>query len=296
MKKFALPSLLFVSLGLVTSSAAAQSCPPGSWLCAGANVGGVGGSFSIGGGVVAQVPQPPVKIRPPPPPPPPQTVYVEQPVYVQQPVYVAQPVYVQQPIYQPAPVYVQNYQWVGAGRNSAFGLGAFATGLTFGGRGSQTSGLGGAGLTARFRYGQYLGTEVAVAGLYGTDYNGDLRTEIPASLNELIYFNPQNRLQVYALLGVGMSFAGVQYQDGRGAGRGHDTASYTYAGGQAGLGLEWQLTRNFSLFTDARAFIRTRIDADASTNPEFTRVNGGVTQTSNTSFGVTGQLGAIFYF
>ena len=42
---------------------------------------------------------------------------------------------------------------------------------------------------------------------------------------------------------------------------------------------------------DARAFIRTRVDAEASSNPEFTRIHDGVRQTSNTSVGLLGTGG-----
>ncbi|MBK8693291.1 MAG: hypothetical protein IPN17_13570 [Deltaproteobacteria bacterium] len=299
MKKIALSSLLCVSATLFSSAALAQQCPPGA-VCAGAqlNTGifGIGGSLQIGGGVAAPRP---VYVQPA------QPVYVQppQPVYVQapQPVYVQpQTVYVQQPtryvVSQPVQYTTTSYQWIGLQRNQAVGFGAFASGLSYGGRGDNRVSLGGVGATMRFRYHPYLATELTLGGYFGRDYNGDQRAEVPATVNELIYFNPMHRLQVYGILGIGMSWASVQYEGANAVTRGRDTAGYAYFGGQAGLGLEWQLTRNFSLFTDARAFIRTRVDTEVETNPEYTRSNGVRTETTNTSAGITGQLGAMFYF
>lgn len=300
MKKIALSSLLCVSATLFSTVALAQECPPGSF-CAGAQVNtgifGIGGNIQINPGVVTQ-PRP-VYVQPAPPPP--------QPVYVQQPVYVPPPVYVQQPVYVAPPVrYVvaqpvtytttaTSYQWIGLQRNQAFGLGAFASGLG-GGSGDHRLSLWGAGATARFRYHPYFATEFTIGGYFGRDYNGDQRSEVPVTVNELIYFNPMHRLQVYGILGVGLSWAAVQYEGLNAVTRGRDNGQYTYVGGQAGLGLEWQITRNFSLFTDARAFVRTRVDGEVNTNPEYTRSNGTHTETTNTSVGITGQLGAMFYF
>jgi hypothetical protein len=299
MKKIALASLLSVSATLLSTAAFAQDCPPGS-LCAGAQINtgifGIGGSLQIGGGVAPR----PVYVQPAPP------VYVQapQPVYVQpQPVYVQpQTIYVQQPtryvVSQPVQytTTTTNYQWIGLQRNQAFGLGVFASGLSFGGRGDDRVALGGVGATMRFRYHPYLATELTLGGFFGRDYNGDTRAEVPVTVNELIYFNPMHRLQVYGVIGLGVSWATVQYEGLNAITHSRDQAGYAYVGAQAGLGLEWQLTRNFSLFTDARAFIRTRVDAEVESNPEFSRSNGTRTETTNTSAGVTGQFGAMFYF
>lgn len=300
MNKTALSSLLaLVTVASVPAAAMAQNCPPGSVFCAGVSVNSgisVGGSIQIGG--VPQPPPQPVYVQAPPPPPivyappPPPTVVYTQPTYVvQQPQYV-----VQQPTtYTYTTTTTQTYSLLGS-RNQAFGIGVFGSGMGFGhARGEGGAGMGGLGGTMRFRYHPYFATELTAAFYAGRDYNGDTRTEVPVTLNELIYFNPQNRLQVYGLLGLGMSWAGVQYE-GTTSHLGRDTGSYTYLGGQVGLGLEWQLTRNFSLFTDVRGFLRTRVDPEIQSNPEFSRSVGGATQTTNTSMGLSGQLGAAFYF
>jgi hypothetical protein len=155
--------------------------------------------------------------------------------------------------------------------------------------------MGGAGATLRFRTHPMFAGELSIAGMVGTDYNGDARTELPITLSGIVYFNPQNRFQLYGVAGMGVSLAGVAYNDPRS--RPDDTAAYAYFGGLAGLGVEWQLSPHFSLFGDARAFIRTRIDREADENPEFSRVDSdGHRQTTNVSAGVVGQLGGIFYF
>ncbi|MDB4931056.1 MAG: hypothetical protein JWM10_3540 [Myxococcaceae bacterium] len=294
MKKIALTSLVTLSATLFSAAALAQECPPGSF-CAGAqlNTGifGIGGSVQINGGVAPR----PVYVQPAPP------VYVQapQPVYVQpQTIYVQQPtryVITQQPVQYTTTTTA--YQWVGLSRGQTVGLGVFGSGLSYGGgRGDNQVAMGGVGASMRFRYHPYLATELTLGGYFGRDYNGNQRAEVPATVNELIYFNPMHRLQVYGILGVGVSWATVQYDGLDAVTRGRDTAGFAYVGGQAGLGLEWQITRNFSLFTDARAFIRTRVDSEIETNPEYTRTNGTRTETTNTSAGVTGQFGAMFYF
>lgn len=302
MKKTALSSLLALTALVSLPAAAMAQCPPGSIFCAGVSVNSgisVGGSVQIGAVPVAPppptvyVPPPTTVYVPPPPtvvyaPPPPPTVVYTQPAYV-----------VQQPTYTyTTTTTTQTYSLLGMGRNQAFGIGAYGSGLAFGrrsGEGSGGGGMGGLGGTLRFRYHPHFATELAAGFYAGRDYNGDSRVEVPVTLNELIYFNPQNRLQAYGLIGLGMSWAGVQY-DGSGSHGARDMGSYTYLGGQIGLGLEWQLSRSFSLFADVRGFLRTRIDPEIQSNPEFSRTVGSTVETTNTSMGVSTQLGAVFYF
>lgn len=297
MKNVALASLLAATVALAAAPAQAQNCPPGSWLCA---------NLQIGGGV---------SVTPPPPPPPPQPVMQVQ-TQVQTPVVVVQaevmppppaPVYIPPPpppqrmvvVTQPEVTYTTTtyqYQYAGFTGRQTVGLGAWAGGLAMGSRESERgAGMGGVGGSLRFRYAPHFATELTLGVMGGTDYNGDNRAEFPVTVNQLFYLNPQNRLQVYGLLGLGASWAGVGYDDSLSTRRG-DSASYAYFGAQVGVGLEWQITRHISLFGDARAFIRTRVDAEASSNPEFTRIHDGVRQTSNTSVGLLGSGGVMFYF
>lgn len=297
MKKIALSSLLASASLLVTSLAQAQNCPPGSWLCADVQIGGgIGGGVVIGGG--RPVP-PPAPLPPPPPPPaPPVVVYQPAPVYVQPPPPPPQPVL----IVRQAPVYYTTTTYAPApvtpDRPQTLGLGAYASGLFMsrdeGSRGAAA--MGGGGVMMRYRHTPHLASEATLAGMFGTDYNGDARAEIPVTVGGVVYFNPRNRFQVYGLLGAGMSFASLRYDHDNARDRGRDEAAYTYIGGYAGLGAEWQLSRNFSLLFDVRGFVRGRVDRDVRTNPEFTRLNGTHVETTNVSMGMTGQLGAMFWF
>ena len=87
----------------------------------------------------------------------------------------------------------------------------------------------------------------------------------------------------------------LRYSDALHNGQQH--ANYMYFGGQAGLGLELQVSQRFSLYADMRGFLRGRIDGDTRNNPEFTRpVAGGGTQTTNSSAGLMSTAGMVIYF
>jgi hypothetical protein len=284
---------LCLSLGAFAPAASAQSCPPGSILCASATV-------TIGTGPVAQpvyVPQQPIV----------------QPVYVQP---VAPRVYVQpvpQVIVTPAPpvryyvqprpsyYYVQSqpmYFW----RSNVMWGGGLSAGVSYvGGRYADQPGVMGlVSAVGRARAAGHFGGEIAIGAAYGRDWNGDERFEIPYWLSALVYFNPQHRAQFYGVIGANGSFAGVQYNAlNRAAGShgGRSMGEYAYLGGHVGLGLEYQITQRFVLFGDARGFLRTRIDEDIRSNPEFAENQAdGTTRTTNTSMGVVTQFGAIFYY
>jgi hypothetical protein len=251
-------------------------------------------------------------------------VYVTPPVIVQQPRYyvVQRPVYVPPPpmiVYQPA--YVQQQYMMpptvrygyappaqrdfymgfqGSLLGSIFGAGASdGTAVTSRGGNGMPGMMGGAGLGMRFRTRGVLGGELALSALYGRDYNGDTRLEVPLTLSGLFYLNPQNAFQVYLLAGIGASYANVRYETAnQSAHGGLSSANYGYLGGLAGIGAEVQITPRASFFFDVRGFVRTRLDRTASTNPEFARNIPGstTTQTTNASFGAALQAGAIFYF
>ena len=279
MKNVALASAV---LGLtVAASPASAQCPPGSWLCADITIGTV------------PPPPPVVYVQPPPPPPvllqpPPRVVVLSPPppvvVYQQaRPMYVA--TYQPQVMYAPRP------------RRTFVGLQGHLTGAFMGGP-SGPSMMGGLGAGLRLRGRGHFGGEFNFDVVHGADYNHDERTEVPFTLTGLFYFNPQHRFQLYALAGLGLSFAGVHYAPENVAAHGGLTdAAYSYLGVLGGLGAELQLSRRFSLFADVRGFLRGRIDGDRDTNPEFARTtSSGATQTTNSSGGVATQLGAVVYF
>jgi hypothetical protein len=142
--------------------------------------------------------------------------------------------------------------------------------------------MGGFSGALRFRPSEHVGIDLGSGYFAGNDYQGFYRTEIPLTTNFLFFVNPQHKLQVYFLLGPGVSFGRVDTFD--------EVRHMTYVGGQAGLGLELRLARAFALNVDARGVLRHRIDADP--RPEF--IDG--TRSTDTSGGAVLTFGATFYF
>jgi len=294
MNKIAFAGLLLgVTVGVPTA-AFAQNCPPGSWLCADITIGTTPPPVYVQPPpvVVVQPPPPPRVIVIPPPPPrvilqpaPPMVVYQPRPVAYQLP----QP----QPTLIQPPTDARNRAYVGIQAQLAGAL--FGTGPGVGGTGA-IGGLG-AGLRARNASGR-LGLELSFNVVAGRDYNGDSRLEVPITLGGMVYFNPNNRFQVYGTAGLGLSVARVTYDaNNRNAHGGLERATYTYLGGYAGIGGEIQLSRAFSLFLDIRGFVRGRIDEGVGINPEFARTTvTGSTQTTNASMGAAAQFGGVVYF
>ena len=70
-----------------------------------------------------------------------------------------------------------------------------------------------------------------------------------------------------------------------------NTLSYNHVGGYAGLGLEMFATRRISFHLDARGVVR---EAVGGSSPEFTDTATG--RTTNTSVGMVGSAGMVFYF
>ena len=120
----------------------------------------------------------------------------------------------------------------------------------------------------------------------GRDYNGYRRNETAFSLNGIIFVNPKSVTQFYLLGGFGWS--GAHATDDR---DGYDRAEYSYGyfGVQAGMGLEFRLSRAVALNVDLRGLIRGRIDNDRRQHPEFTSSDGKTTNASGAGL-LTGGL------
>lgn len=228
------------------------------------------------------VPPPPPRVivvqRPQPPPPPPRVIVVQRQVQPPPPrvVYVQQPAPPPQVVVQPAPVQVQPRQ--ASGR---FGLHA-----QVGGIGAENVRMGGFSGALRIRPTEHFALDIG-AGVYGgEDYHGNDRVEVPFTVDALLFVNPQHRVQFYVLGGVGTSVAFTQAPASFGP-----VDRLVYAGGQAGLGLEFRLTRGFALNVDGRAFMRARVDSDV---PEF--VDPVTGDTTNVSAGGSVNFGATLYF
>jgi len=281
-------SLLASIVALTVTPTAEAQCRPGSWLCAQAQVQvgvGVSGSVYIGPTVV-------------PPPPPPQVVYI-QPQQPQPPVVIYQPQPQPQVVYQPQPqvVYVQQQPQVSLQPLPPVQLREPRWGVhgELGAMMSNRISMGGGAVAFRMRPSPWFAVDLGIGTYGGIDYDGNDRFEIPITANALFFVNPQSRLQLYFLAGVGLSYAHVDslgFTGSSGFGGDFFGRDFSYAGGQLGIGLEWRLGRHFALNTDLRGFIRTRTD-DSST-PEF--VDPATGATTNTSGGVYWTGGATIYW
>jgi hypothetical protein len=250
----------------------------------------------VGGSVTVGIPIPTIVFpgatpapAQPPPAAPPEVVVVPQyqppPQYVYQPP-PQRPVYV----YAPQPVWGASRLGVDLRVDGAAGFG--------GSLGHNAYGMGGAGLGLRYRATPHFGIEVGVDVLGGRDYNDLHRVEVAGSLGGLLFVNPRSRVQLYLSAGVLADHARAT-GDGNatpapGAGNSLATApaalEYNHVGGYGGLGLEMFATRRLSFHIDARGIIRQNVGGDS---PEFTDANG---KSTNTSGGVVGSAGMVFYF
>ncbi len=142
--------------------------------------------------------------------------------------------------------------------------------------------MGGFSGALRFRPKEHVGIDLGSGYFAGNDYQGFYRTEIPLTANALFFVNPQRKLQVYFLLGPGVSFGRVETP--------YELRRMTHIGGQAGMGLELRVAPAFALNVDVRGVIRHRIDSDP--RPEF--FDG--TRSTNTSAGAVLTFGGTLYF
>lgn len=162
--------------------------------------------------------------------------------------------------------------------------------------GNSSAGLGGAGASFRWRPSPYFAFDLGADIVGGTDYNGDDRVEFSGALSGILYFNPQHRVQVYAIGGIHLSHAEVDtpYLQTAGDFRSDwsgDEATRNYFGGHGGLGVEFRIARHFGMFVDALAIIRTRVDSE---EPEFRDPYTG--ETTNTSGAGLFRTGVNFWW
>jgi hypothetical protein len=281
------------SLALATfaSAPAFADCIPGTGLCAsaGATIGipqvQVGGQITIG---IPPLFGPPPAAPQAAPPPPPVQVYQYQP----QPVYVYAP-QAPRPQYGYAPA---QSPWSA----SRLGLDLRVDGAAgFGGDSAHRAyGMGGAGLGLRYRATPHFGIEAGVDVLAGKDYNAAKRVEVAGTLGGLIYVNPRSRAQLYLSGGLLVDHARATGGDTASAPSMVETTftpvaqqTFNHVGGYAGLGLEMFATRHLAFHLDARGVVRQAVGNDT---PEFTDATTG--RTTNTSGGLVGSGGMIFYF
>lgn len=163
-----------------------------------------------------------------------------------------------------------------------FGLNLRLEGAAFMARGDG-AGMGGLGASFRWRPSPYFALDVGTDIIGGVDYDGNDRVELAGSLSGLVYFNPQDVVQVYGIGGLHLSHAEVDTSSNYCAYTycefgWQDSIGRDYVGAHGGLGVEFRLSRHVGLHIDALALIREKVDDGP---PEFVDADTG--ETTNTS-------------
>jgi hypothetical protein len=275
-------AFLFVFVALAPKAALAADCPDG-WFC------------EDGAPPQAPPPQAPPGEHPGPrqPPAPPDGVEPLTPPPYPPPGAPNEPtIFVDRPEYAPTPPVHRHrrpfHEW---------GFNLHVEGAIIGNKAGRASnaGMGGLGFAFRYRPLPPLAFEAGIDLLSGTDFNGYARSEVGLLLNTLVFFNPHDVVQVYALGGLGFSGADVtvSQQSGQNPFPQHNE-KYSYFGGQAGLGIEVRVMRGIALGGDILGLIRGRTDNQANYAPEFEDPN--THRVTNTSGAGLVRVGATFYW
>jgi hypothetical protein len=290
---------LFVTALCAPLTALAQqnpNCPPGAWFCEETPVERAPDAAPErpktpppdADEPSGDTPLPPQRRRPLPPPgakPPPPPVVVYQPVPTAPPAHVVivAPGYgLVRPIPPPPPPPpAPRPMW-----RPEWGINMRVEGLALGQRASSSAGMGGLGMSLRYRPVPAFALDLGADLIGGIDYNGFQRLETPVSLSGLLYVNPRSRVQFYLTGGIDWSHARVTSDAYSPLLRTQSDSSYgadyNYLGGHGGLGLEFRLSKHVAMNIDMIGFMRSRIDGRADT-PEFVDYYTG--RTSNTSGG-----------
>jgi hypothetical protein len=154
--------------------------------------------------------------------------------------------------------------------------------------------LGGAGFAFRIRPFPLFAVDLGLELVGGIDYNGNDRTEQAFVGNALVFLNPRDRVQCFVLGGVSLGGAGVRVRRQAGYPVPPRDDSYTYVGGQLGLGVEWRVTRRTAITSDFSLFVRGRTDSERDARPEY--VDPSTHFATNASGGGLFRLGGTFYF
>jgi len=152
---------------------------------------------------------------------------------------------------------------------------------------------GGLGFAFRYRAFPSLAFEAGVDFVRGAEHRGYWRSDTALLLNTLLFFNPRDVAQVYALGGLGFSRSSLNYARHTG-----DDVFYarsdehqSYFGGHLGLGLEVRVSRRIAVGGDVIGFIRARTDDSNST--DF--VSSAARRPTDTSGGAV-RAGVTFYW
>lgn len=290
-RSFVLPIIVVVIVpGVAHAQQPAPGCPPGSWYCAEATEKPAAPSGT---------PASPSSVRPLPAPasgelptlpsePPPQNE--APPVYARAPSQALPPPNPDRPAhyeYRPRP-----HAWY---RRNEFGInlnGQLAFAKTTMHDAPMT--MLGLGAALRYRIIPWLAFEGGINVAAGQDAWSRTRTEVSGSLAGLVFFNPQNRVQLYGVGGLTWTSASIRDAYTYAYDYGDYSQHYGYFGGLLGLGLEARITPHIAINGDLRVFMRTRTDAEAAYYPEFYNPTTGTG--SNTSAGAYLNAGITLYF
>lgn len=165
-----------------------------------------------------------------------------------------------------------------------FGLNLRMEGLGFENAMGDTTGMGGLGLSFRWRPAPAFAFDVGIDVVGGSDYYDKDRIESGLSFTGMLYFNPKSVFQIYALGGLHLAHAEItetNYLDNSGGWDFYDVYGSTgrdYLGLHGGLGVEWRLAKHLGISVDGVALVRTGInnDGDEFRNP----ATGETTDTS----------------
>ena len=159
--------------------------------------------------------------------------------------------------------------------------------------------MGGFGFSLRYRPVPHFAFDAGLDFIGGIDYLGNERGETALLLNGMVFINPKDKVQVYALGGLGFSGANVNRRNRTQLADGtlvetEERVEYSYFGGQLGVGVEFRIGKRTALNIDMLGFVRGRTDERARTEPEFIDPETG--RTTNTSGGGLFRGGITFYW
>lgn len=302
MRRSLIPLSCLVAMSLpATALAQDPNCPPGAWFCEDTEVEAP--PTAAPAPAPAQKPDKPAPTPKAAPPttvviPPPAAGTAPPPVVVYQPVPNAPPpqVIIVAPG-APRPRYVHPIPPPPPKRppwHPEWGLNLRLEGVGMGHRrgAAEDAGMGGIGLSLRYRPVPAFAIDGGIDLVGGKDYNGFERTELPISVSGILFVNPRSKVQFYFLGGMNITHATVK-SDSYSPLLAHDSndqfsendsgyqTEYSYFGGHGGIGLEFRLSHRVALNVDLLGFVRER--TDDGTQPEF--VDPATGRTTNTSGG-----------
>ncbi len=174
-----------------------------------------------------------------------------------------------------------------------YGFNLHFDGALLGSGAASGAGMAGLGVAFRFRPLPPFAADVGFDFVGGKDYAGNHRSERAFVGNALLFVNPGDPVQVYLLGGVALSQSWVRVHRYGGLAVSAYDASYTHAGVQGGLGVEWRIVRRAAIGADLVALARYRTDSPHG-DPEF--VDPSTHLATNGSAGGLFRAGATFYF